>query len=164
MITPVSIAMKHLGLNSGTVFLKYIGLKPGLAYCLAFSLWCWHQAQPSVRLPRLGRVNAFYSLARVDSAHYAVLSPSDVQWGITVPVEGDFVLFNHDSPGVTNWSGHAGLYVAKVDATHFDTVEGNTSCPARVPKDERNGGCIARKTRRLGMTGFEVVAIIHPRG
>lgn len=163
-MTPVSVALQHLGVNSGTVFLKFVGLKPGLAYCLAFSLWCWNVANPAVKLPRMGRVSAFYSVTTQNPSKYAVMTPDDVQWGIAQPQEGDFVLFDHDSPGVTNWSGHAGLYVSKVDGTHFDTVEGNTSCPAGVSKDERNGGCIARKTRRLGMTGFEVVAIIHPRG
>jgi cell wall-associated NlpC family hydrolase len=69
---------------------------------------------------------------------------------VTDPQPGDIVLFD--------WNGdrrydHTGIFVKKMTATHFETVEGNTSLT-----NQSNGGTVMRRTR-----AFKNVLFCRPR-
>lgn len=71
------------------------------------------------------------------------------------PKVGDVVFFNFDKKPKPGECTHTGIVVQIVNATHFRTVEGNTSFEKETdgsPQKEANGGAVALRTRTLGKT------------
>lgn len=107
----------------------------GVAWCVIFLWWCFHEANAS---------DLFYGGGKTASCGqlrtYAVENKQWVTDGEYRP--GDLVIF--DFPGTSATTDHIGI-VESVNGSVLTTIEGNTS-----PTDsgsQYNGGCVARKKR-----------------
>lgn len=107
----------------------------GVAWCVIFLWWCFHEANAS---------DLFYGGGKTASCGqlrtYAVEHKQWVTDGEYRP--GDLVIF--DFPGTSATTDHIGI-VESVNGSVLTTIEGNTS-----PTDagsQYNGGCVARKKR-----------------
>ena len=158
-MTPVDVARTYLGTHDGTPFLKFLGLPKGLAWCLAFSLYCWHVAVPANKLPRVARCSLFWAKATHDTVHYRIITPSDVAWGTQLRV-GDVGIFSHN-PDAKTWDGHAVLVISYAGHGRVNTIEGNTS--SNDKGDQRNGNTVALKTRAAGVHSFLLEGFVRPR-
>jgi cell wall-associated NlpC family hydrolase len=65
------------------------------------------------------------------------------------PVEGDIVFFDWNGDGRYD---HTGIYVKRIDADEFESIEGNTSLT-----NQSNGGQVMRRVRK-----FKNVLFVHP--
>ena len=127
--------------SNRTKYGKWFGWD-GVAWCGMFVSWCYNKAGAP-----LGNIGFPKGVAGCQTAAAFFLKN-----GLTVtdPQPGDIVLFD--------WNGdrrydHTGIFVKKLTATHFETVEGNTSLT-----NQSNGGTVMRRTR-----AFKNVLFCRPR-
>lgn len=121
-------------------YLRRAGVRPGLAWCCAFTYWCFDEAAQQA-----GRANPMFKTAgclahwqnaprqgaRRLLARDAVADPSAVQPG---------VVFIMDFGGGL---GHTG-FVERIDGGYIHTIEGNTDA-----SQGREGGGVYRLQRKL---------------
>ena len=120
----------------------------GVAWCVIFLWWCFHEA---------GASELFYGGGKTASCGqlrtYAV---ENKQWITDGDYRvGDLVIF--DFPGTSATTDHIGI-VESVNGSVLTTIEGNTS-----PTDsgsQYNGGCVARKKRNTLKT--KIVGAYRP--
>jgi hypothetical protein len=110
----------------------------GVAWCAQFCWWVFREAQ----VP-LGFKSAY-------TPTIADWFRSHGQWGMT-PRAGALVLFDFPGDGVNRIS-HIGIVEAVNRDGSIVTIEGNTSGTAAG--SQRNGGMVARKTRKVGIVGY----------
>lgn len=145
----VTIASQEIGktenpANSNqTVYGKWFGFD-GVAWCAIFVSWCYDKA--GFPLGNIGYKKGFAG------CQYGFEVFKKKGW--IIPKEqaqpGDIVLFD--------WNGdkrfdHTGLFVKKIDADTFETIEGNTAIG-----NDSNGGTVMRRHRKYLVSTF-----IHPK-
>lgn len=164
MADAVSIAMGYVGTRAGQPavarFLAFVGLRPPLAWCLAFALFAAHAARPSNPYPRYAKCSLFWAHVTANPFRFKTFTPSDVSWGLARPERNDIAIFRHGAASMTNWSGHAATVIRALDRGRVQTIEGNTSPDARG--NQRMGGVVAVKTRQAGIAGFELQGFVRP--
>ncbi len=123
-----------------TKYGKWFGFD-GVAWCGIFVSWCYAQAGKP-----LGNVGFIKGFAGCGTAvdYYRKKEKITAE-----PVEGDIVFFDWNADGRYD---HTGIFVKKIDDTHFESIEGNTSAA-----NQSNGGCVMRRQR-----GYKGCIFVHP--
>ena len=116
---------------------KWFGFD-GVAWCAMFVSWCY--AQAGTPLPKIGWPKGFAGC----QAGYDYFKKNNML--TTTPEPGDIVLFD--------WNGdkrydHTGIYVEKISATKFKTIEGNTALG-----NDSNGGQVMERVRNINCAVF----------
>lgn len=107
----------------------------GVAWCVIFLWWCFHEAGASELFYGGGKTASCGQLRTYAVEHKQWITDGDYK-------VGDLVIF--DFPGTSATTDHIGI-VESVNGSVLTTIEGNTS-----PTDagsQYNGGCVARKQR-----------------
>ena len=107
----------------------------GVAWCVIFLWWCFHEANASDLFYGGGKTASCGQLRTYAVEHKQWITDGDYK-------VGDLVIF--DFPGTSAETDHIGI-VESVNGSVLTTIEGNTS-----PTDsgsQYNGGCVARKKR-----------------
>ncbi len=113
----------------------------GVAWCGMFVSWVY--AHAGQRLGNIGFKKGF-------AGCQTVVAYFKKQGTITDnPVEGDIVFFDWNGDGRYD---HTGIYVKRIDADEFESIEGNTSLT-----NQSNGGQVMRRVRK-----FKNVLFVHP--
>jgi hypothetical protein len=128
--------------SNRTKYGKWFGLD-GVPWCGIFVSWVFDKA--GANLGNIGFSNGFAG-CQTAVAHFR--RTKEVT---TKPQPGDIVFFD--------WNGdarydHTGLFVRRLSATQFETIEGNTS-----PTNQSNGGMVMRRKRSFG----KGVLFVHPK-
>lgn len=117
------------------------------AWCAAFVDWCVREAMIGCQIkftfdrPRTaGAWDLIRWSKQQDSSTKTIMNPTEV-------LAGDIVIYKFS---------HCGICVSGGSNT-FRTIEGNTTKDSASQDEERNGGCVAQKTRNVS----EVKAIIR---
>lgn len=158
-MTAVQAATAYLGSHDGSPFLRWLGLPPGSAWCLAFALFCQHAAYSTNHYPRIARCSLFWERAQQDP-RLLTFTPQDVAWGTQRPMLGDIAIFSHNT-SVQNWSGHAATVITDLGHGQIKTIEGNTSGDDKG--DQRNGNTVAIKVRHAGVRSFLLEGFVRDR-
>ncbi|WP_290874321.1 CHAP domain-containing protein [Aquabacterium sp.] len=122
-------------------YLKRAGVSPGLAWCCAFTYWCFDEAAKAA-----SRANPMFKTAGCQAhwngapsqgarrilRHQAVADPGLVQPGML------FIM------AFTGGTGHTG-FIERVEGGLLHTIEGNTDA-----SKTREGGGVYRLTRKVG--------------
>jgi len=142
----INVAKKEIGTvenpknSNKTKYGKWFGLD-GLPWCAIFVSWVYHHA--NCKLPNIGFTKGFAG-CQTGFAYFKKQG-----WITDDPVIGDIVLFDWNGGGRYD---HTGLFVQWVDATTFNTIEGNTSLT-----NQSNGGeVMARKRKKSGVVFVHV--------
>lgn len=134
----VDLAEGQIGYTEGppdsnrTKFGEWFGLN-GVAWCGIFVSWCFHHAR--VPLGNIGFKNGFAG-CQTAVAHFRKTGQVT-----TTPRAGDIVFYDWNGDGRYD---HTGIYVAKLSATQFEAIEGNTSLA-----NNSNGGSVMRRKRDI---------------
>lgn len=113
-----------------TKFGKWFGLN-GVAWCGIFVSWAYHHA--GYPLGNIGYRKGFAGCMTAVS-HFRKAGKIT-----TDPQPGDIVFFDWTGDGTFD---HTGIFVRKINDTHFETIEGNTSLT-----NQSNGGQVMRRER-----------------
>ncbi len=141
--TIVSIAANEVGYSevpansNKTKYGKWFGLD-GVAWCGMFVSWAY--AKAGAPLGNIGFTKGFAG------CQTAVAFFRKHKLLVTEPMPGDIVFFDWNADGRHD---HTGIYVRKLSATTFETIEGNTSLT-----NQSNGGQVMRRTRTLSNVLF----------
>jgi hypothetical protein len=157
-MTPVQVAASYLGTHDGTVFNRWMRIPLKSMWCLSFALFSLHVAEPANHFPRIARCFTFLSEVSADPAAFDVYTADDIEWGLGKPQAGDIAIFSHN-PDADDWDGHAALVAEYLPNGHLRTIEGNTR-PTNAG-DQRTGNTVAWKERRMGVSGFLLMAIVR---
>jgi hypothetical protein len=140
----VEIARKEAGYvetaGNKTKYGKWFGLD-GVAWCAMFVSWCYFKANK--QLPKIGFTLGFAGC----QTGYEYFKKNG--WITTTPVPGDIVLFDWNKDGRYD---HTGIFEGWINATKFETIEGNTS-----PVNNSNGGQVMKRIRSKSVAIF-----VHP--
>jgi len=128
--------------SNKTKFGKWFGLD-GVAWCGIFCSWAYDKAGAS-----LGNIGFTKGYAGCQTAVLHFTKSKEVT---STPQAGDLVFFDWNGDGRFD---HTGLFVRRIDATHFETIEGNTSLG-----NQSNGGTVMRRNRAYG----KGVLFVHPK-
>ncbi len=134
-------------------WLAHVGIKKPAAYCAAFCSWCVYAASGRVPCTPAFRPSAG-ALRLLERNPGLLVAPADAP---ALLADGHPLIFVQDhGKGL----GHAGLAIATVDGTTFNSIEANTGPgPAVAAKDRDGQGVFARHDRRFdGCLGFLKVA------
>lgn len=146
MLKIVEIAKAEVGVvespenSNKTKYGVWFGLN-SVAWCGIFVSWCYSQA--GFQLPKIGFTKGFAG------CQTAVAYFKKTKEITKTPVEGDIVFFD--------WNGddrfdHTGIFVRWINATQFESIEGNTSL-----MNQSNGGQVMLRTRNN-----RGVLFVHP--
>ena len=141
-IARAEIGQKENPENSNkTKFGKWFGLD-GVAWCGIFVSYCYHHAgQP---LGNIGYTKGFAGCMTA-VAHFRKSGK------ITkTPTPGDIVFFDWNGDGRFD---HTGIFIRRIDAVSFETIEGNTSLT-----NQSNGGQVMLRTRKFN----DNTIFVHP--
>lgn len=127
--------------SNRTKYGKWFALD-GVAWCGIFVSWCYHQAGAP-----LGNIGFTKGFAGCQTAVMHFRRTKEITLG---PQPGDIVFFDWNRDGRYD---HTGLFVRRVDAGTFETIEGNTSLT-----NQSNGGQVMRRNRKFGPS----VLFVHP--
>ncbi len=144
----LEIAKKEIGYteepphSNQTKYGKWFGFD-GVPWCAIFVSWVYDQAGAP-----LGNIGFRKGMAGCQTAvaHFS----GTKQTAKGEPAPGDIVFFDWNDDGRYD---HTGIYVRKLTATTFETIEGNTS-----PTNQSNGGIVMLRTRFLS----DGALFIHP--
>lgn len=121
-------------------YLAYLGIKPGVAWCMAFVQYCVGTTCKNLgikqKLPRSGGC--------VDTWDK---SPKEIR--LSSPEVGSIVIWKHKN----SVYGHTGIVIA-VNGKTFTTIEGNTGPGMGIV---REGDGVYQKERKIGGDGDMVV-------
>ena len=114
-------------------YLKYLGLPPGLSYCITFDIWAigktFEANGKKCPVPQIGKVSTFLKTVRKDRYAYTVITPKQVEYGIVKLKPAMIACWSHgksyDSADYT-WSGHAELVKSPTTFVKFKTIGANT--------------------------------------
>lgn len=139
----IATAEKELGntetpANSNkTKYGKWFGFD-GVAWCGIFVSWVYfHAGYP---LGNIGFLKGFAG-CQTAVAHFKKTNKITKD-----PQPGDIVFFDWNNDGRFD---HTGIFVKRIDATHFQSIEGNTSI-----FNQSNGGQVMRRTRSFNNVIF----------
>jgi cell wall-associated NlpC family hydrolase len=118
--------------SNKTKYGKWFGLD-GVAWCGMFVSWVFDKA--GAPLGRIGFLRGFAG-CQTAVAHFRKRGEL-----VTDPLPGDIVFFDWNGDGRHD---HTGIYVKRLTATTFETIEGNTSLT-----NQSNGGTVMRRTRSM---------------
>lgn len=151
------------GHNDGPLIdrmLEYLGLPHNLSWCLAFCLWCYHQAITPLPFPKIARCATFWQMVQENEVRYKTFDAEDVSWGVVKARPGDVMIFSRDhSPTVKNWDGHAALVVAQLSPRKWRTIEGNTNAAG-----SREGDGVYLKERSVKNGTLNLEGFVRRRG
>lgn len=143
----VRIATNEIGyaetpINSNkTKYGQWFGLD-GVAWCGIFVSWVYTHA--GFRLGNIGFKKGF-------AGCQTAVAYFKKQGSITKePIIGDIVFFDWNGDGRFD---HTGIFVKQIDATSFETIEGNTSLT-----NQSNGGQVMRRVRK-----YSTAIFVHPQ-
>lgn len=134
----IDIAAKEVGYtetpanSNKTKYGKWFGFD-GVAWCGMFVSWCY--AQAGKPLGKIGFTKGFAG-CQTAVAHF-----TKKKMLTTDPQPGDIVFFDWNADGRYD---HVGLFVRRIDANSFETIEGNTSVT-----NQSNGGQVMRRVRKF---------------
>lgn len=147
-----------------TAFLKYAGLPPQLAYCLAFDVYCWGQVQKPNPFPRLGGTIRFWEYINDHPLRYRIYRADDLLNGRGREMTGGIGIYFH-----TTRTGHAFLFDHQINRKAFATIEGNTVGTDSTNAAEQRGEGSAKKqgvfrrVRSTDVRGMTFKGIAVPR-
>lgn len=144
----IAIASKEVGYaetpanSNRTKYGKWFGYD-GVAWCAMFVSWCY--AQAGVALPKIGFSTPGFAGCQTAVAYFR-------KAGLLArePQPGDIVFFDWNDDGRYD---HTGIFVRRIDAKQFETIEGNTSVT-----NQSNGGQVMHRTR-----AFRGVLFVRPQ-
>lgn len=143
----ISIAAREIGYSetpkdsNKTKYGTWFGFD-GVAWCGIFVSWVY--AQAGFMLGNIGFKKGFAG-CQTAVAYFK-------KQGTTTndPAPGDIVFFDWGGDGRFD---HVGIFVKRIDANSFESIEGNTSLA-----NQSNGGSVMRRTRKYTNTLF-----VHPQ-
>lgn len=142
------VGTKESPANSNrTNFGEWFGLN-GVAWCGIFASFCYSKAGYA-----LGAMDYLKGFAGVPFALKMFTKRGEVITAAQAQ-PGDLVIFDWDGNNVPD---HVGIFKAHKDATHFETVEGNTAVG-----NDSNGGEVMLCTRAYDL-GKGKIYFIHPK-
>jgi cell wall-associated NlpC family hydrolase len=134
----VDIARKEIGVTENPVnsnktkYGKWFGWD-GVPWCGMFVSWVYDRA--GVVLPKIG-----FSKPGFAGCQTAVAYWTKAKKLTDKPQAGDIVFFDFNGDGRYD---HTGIYVREINATTFESIEGNTSMA-----NQANGGTVMLRTRK----------------
>ena len=143
----IAIAKKEIGTEESpantnkTIYGKWFGLN-GVAWCGIFVSYCY--AKAGFPLPNIG-FTLGYAGCQTAAAYFK--KSGEIT---TDPQPGDIVLYDWNKDGRYD---HTGIFVRKIDASHFEAIEGNTAIG-----NDSNGGQVMTRTRL-----FSSAIFVHPK-
>ncbi len=146
----IEIAQKEIGVkempfgSNMTKFGLWFGLN-GCAWCGIFVSYVYFNAG----FP-LGNIGYSKGFAKVQTAVDHYRKTNEVT---TAPQPGDIVFFDWNGDGRYD---HTGIFVDKLTATTFKTIEGNTAIG-----NDSNGGQVMERTRKFSQAIFAHPAILN---
>lgn len=158
-------------------WLKYLGLPPGLSYCISFDIYCigktFEESGKRCPIPKIGHCGRFLKAVKADKYAYTIYTPKQVEQGIVKARPGDILIWSHNK-NINNtksytWPGHAELIEHAKNPVN--TIGANTTGVDSINSQrEQSGkagpiGGVWRKTRKLGAYApFNPEAIVHING
>lgn len=156
-------------------WLKYLGLPPGLSYCLTYGVYCtdtvYEQYGLRRPLPKIGHCGTMLKLARKDKYAYTVYTPRQIERGIAKITPTDIIIWSHNKTLQMDksytWPGHAELAKQQTGLATVDTYGANTVGVDDAKAQREQGakgpvGGVWLKHRRLGSaSSFNPEGIIH---
>jgi len=145
--TIIEIAKKEIGYletppnSNKTKYGKWFGFD-GVAWCGMFVSWCFDKAGAN-----LGKIGFTKGFAGCQTAVAHFKKTKEIT---TKPQLGDIVFFDWNGDGRYD---HTGIYVSEMSATHFYSIEGNTSLT-----NQSNGGSVMLRKRN-----FNKAIFVHPK-
>jgi hypothetical protein len=150
--------------------LAWLGLPKGLAWCLAFCLWSWHQVVTPFPFPKIARCATFWEETQDNEWRFKTFTPEDISWGTAKAQAGDIGIFAHNPNGKKNWDGHAVLIERQLTNTTFKTIEGNTVAgPGGSVAEQRGTATTGKKqgvyerVRSVGGKTFPLEGFVRSR-
>lgn len=138
----IEIGTVEIPKNSNkTKYGKWFGFD-GVAWCGMFVSWVY--ATSGKQLPNIGFTKGFAG------CQTAVAFFKKQGWITTKPMSGDIVFFDWNKDGRYD---HTGIFVRAINATTFETIEGNTSLT-----NQSNGGQVMRRIRT-----YDTAIFINPK-
>ena len=160
-------------------WLKYIGLPPGLSYCITFDIYCigktFEEKGKRCPVPKIGHCGRFLKSVKADKYAYTIYTPKQVELGIVPVKPADMLIWSHNKTIHTEksyyWPGHAEFIESKKLRTSVNTIGANTtgvdSINSQREQSGKSGpiGGVWRKTRKLGAYApFNPEAIVRING
>lgn len=121
-------------------YLKYLGLPPGLSYCISFDIWAIGKAYEAkgkrCPVPKYGKCSTFLKQVKKDKYAYTVIPAKQVEYGAAKLKPAMIAIWSHGNPyhrdggygsDKYEWSGHAELIDLQNTVIKFDTVGANTT-------------------------------------
>jgi len=126
------------------VYLKRAGVPPGLAWCCAFTYWCFDEAAK-----KAGRANPMFKTAGC-LAHWNNAEKKGARRIPARDVQADASLVKPGMVFIMDFGGglgHTG-FVERVEGGYIHTIEGNTDA-----SQSREGGGVYRLQRKINSVG-----------
>jgi hypothetical protein len=118
------------------MWLKYVGLPPGLSYCVTFNVYCvgsvYEAHGKRNPLPKIGRVSTLLKIVKKDKYAFTVVPAKDVEYGSYILKPGMIAIWSNnkklDGSGLDkyDWAGHAEFVTSPLVKSKFGSIGANT--------------------------------------
>lgn len=147
------------------MFLRYLGLPKGLAWCAAFSLYNYKEASDVLRIkqpfPRYGRVSMLWSTCQNNPLKYRAITADEVRFGSVRLQPGDLPVWANGVIKGGDFNGHTGLVIQQLSSRSFSSIEGNTQPGPQG--NQRDGGGVYIRERAINPGNFRVLGFCRVR-